>query len=71
MANKERKYSSTNPNPFSQMKMELIWDWTLRGIFPKLKFMNIFNLLRELKEEGKITHVGPKKTGHWELSKYI
>ncbi|RLB91257.1 MAG: transcriptional regulator, partial [Deltaproteobacteria bacterium] len=39
-----------------------------RDIFPELKSMDISNLLRELKEEGKITHVGPKKTGHWELS---
>jgi predicted HTH transcriptional regulator len=42
-----------------------------RDIFPELKSMDISNLLRELKEEGKITHIGPKKTGHWELLKYI
>lgn len=39
-----------------------------RDIFPELKPMDISNLLRELKKEGKITYVGPKKTGHWELA---
>jgi hypothetical protein len=27
--------------------------------------MDISNLLRELKEEGKIMHVGSKRFGHW------
>ncbi|MBN2202370.1 hypothetical protein JW777_10480 [bacterium] len=34
-------------------------------IFPEFKPMDISNLLRELREEGKITHVGPRKTGYW------
>lgn len=38
-----------------------------RDIFPELKPMDISNLLRELKQEGKITHVGSKKTGYWKL----
>ena len=38
-----------------------------RDIFPELKPMDISSLLRELKEEEKIAHVGPKKTGYWKL----
>ncbi|KFO68046.1 hypothetical protein ER57_06720 [Smithella sp. SCADC] len=40
-----------------------------QDIFPELKTMNISNLLRELKKEGKICHLGPRNTGHWELVK--
>jgi len=39
-----------------------------RDIFPELRPMDISNLLRELKEEEKITHVGSKKFGHWRLA---
>ena len=31
--------------------------------------MDISNLLRELKCDGKLVRVGPKNTGHWELAK--
>ena len=30
--------------------------------------MDISNLLRELKEEGEIMHVGSKRFGHWRLA---
>jgi len=39
-----------------------------RNIFQELRPMGISNLLRELKEEGKIKHVGSKKFGHWRLA---
>jgi len=40
-----------------------------QDIFPELKPMDISNLLRELKKEGKIRHMGPRNTGYWELIK--
>jgi ATP-dependent DNA helicase RecG len=40
-----------------------------QDIFPELKPMDISNLLRELKKEGKIRHMGPRNTGYWELVK--
>jgi len=33
----------------------------MKDIFPELRPMDISNLLRELKEEGKIMHVGVKE----------
>ncbi len=38
-----------------------------KDIFPELRPMDISNLLRELKEEGKIMHVGSRglDTGGW------
>lgn len=38
-----------------------------QDIFPELKPMDISNLLQELRRAGKVTHRGPKKSGHWEL----
>lgn len=35
--------------------------------FPELSEKDISNILQELKEEGKIRHVGSRKTGYWEL----
>jgi aryl-alcohol dehydrogenase-like predicted oxidoreductase len=40
----------------------------MKDIFPGLRPMDISNLLRELKEEGKITHVGSKRFGRWRLA---
>lgn len=40
-----------------------------QDVFPELKPMDISNLLRELKRDGKIARIGPKNTGHWELVK--
>lgn len=40
-----------------------------QDIFPELKSMDISNLLRELKKEDKIHHIGPRNTGYWELIK--
>jgi len=40
----------------------------MKDIFPELRSMDIANLLRELKEEKKIMHVGVKEvsdTGGW------
>ena len=37
-------------------------------IIPELRHMDISNLLREPKEEGKIMHVGSKRFGHWCLA---
>lgn len=39
-----------------------------RDIFPELRPMDISNLLRELKQEEKIMHVGSKRFGHWRLA---
>ena len=36
-----------------------------QDIFPELKKMDISNILRELKVEGKIIHEGSRKTGYW------
>ena len=33
--------------------------------FPELKKLDISNILRELKVEGKIIHEGSRKTGYW------
>ena len=40
---------------------------SFRDIFPELKPMDISNLLRELKADRKIVHIGPPKTGYWRL----
>jgi len=39
-----------------------------QDIFPELKQMDVSNLLRELKTEGKIIHEGSRKTGCWRLA---
>jgi ATP-dependent DNA helicase RecG len=36
--------------------------------FKDLKAMDISNLLRELKNEGKIAHHGSKSRGYWTLA---
>lgn len=40
----------------------------LRDIFPELKPMDISNLLRELRLDGKIIHKGSKSKGYWLLA---
>ncbi len=38
-----------------------------KDIFPELKPMDISNILRELRKDGKIRHVGARGSGYWEL----
>ena len=39
-----------------------------QDIFPELKLMDISNLLRELKSEGRISYFGHSRSGYWKLS---
>ena len=39
-----------------------------QDIFPELQPMDISNLLRELRNDGKIMHIGSKKYGYWRLT---
>ncbi|KJJ85119.1 Dissimilatory sulphite reductase D domain protein [Candidatus Omnitrophus magneticus] len=40
-----------------------------QDIFTELKSMDISNLLRELKNEGKIVYKGSRNAGYWQLAK--
>ncbi len=40
----------------------------IQDIFPELKPMDVSNLLRELKNDGRIRHFGSRKLGYWELA---
>jgi len=38
-----------------------------KDVFPDMNQVNIKNLLIELKNAGKIDHIGSKRSGHWML----